>query len=43
MGIDVKATAAQRINTNPLQTAQGLDSDGSHKSTRVWFNASVAF
>ena len=43
MGIDVKATAAQRINTNPVQTAQGLDSDGSHKSTRVWFNASVAF
>lgn len=43
MGIDVKATAAQRINSNPLQTAQGMDSDGSHTSTRVWFNASVAF
>lgn len=42
-GLDLKATAAQRINTNPLQSAQGMDTDGSYKSTRFWFNASMSF
>ena len=42
-GLDLKATAAQRINTNPLQSAQGMDTDGSYKNTRYWLNASMAF
>lgn len=42
-GIEAKATIAQRINSNPLQTAQGLDTDGSLKTTRVWLNASMTF
>lgn len=42
-GLEVKATAAQRINTNPLQTTQGMDTDGSHKALRMWVNTSVAF
>jgi len=42
-GLDLKATAAQRISTNPLQSAQGMDTDGSYKSTRFWFNASMSF
>jgi hemolysin activation/secretion protein len=42
-GLDLKATAAQRINSNPLQSAQGMDTDGSYKNTRFWLNASVAF
>lgn len=42
-GLDLKATAAQRINTNPLQSAQGMDTDGTYKSTRYWLNASMAF
>ena len=42
-GVDFKATAAQRINSNPLQSALGLDTDGSHKTTRLWFTASKAF
>lgn len=42
-GMDLKVTAAQRINTNPLQTAQGMDTDGSHKALRLWANASVTF
>jgi hemolysin activation/secretion protein len=42
-GLDLKATAAQRINSNPLQSAQGLDTDGSRKNTRLWFTASKAF
>lgn len=43
MGFDVKATAAQRVNSNPLQTIQGADTDGSHKTTRIWLTASMAF
>lgn len=42
-GVDLKATAAQRFNSNPLQSAQGLDTDGSRKNTRLWFTASKAF
>jgi len=42
-GVDLKVTAAQRINSNPLQSAQGLDTDGSRKNTRLWFTASKAF
>lgn len=42
-GLDFKLTAAQRFNSNPLQSVQGMDTDGSHKLTRVWFTATKAF
>ena len=42
-GTDIKATVAQRRHVNPLQSAQGLDTDGSLKTTRVWLNASMTF
>ena len=41
-GVDFKATAAQRLSSNPLQSAQGLDTDGSRKNIRFWFTASKA-
>jgi hemolysin activation/secretion protein len=41
--VDFKATAAKRINSNPLQSVLGLDTDGSLKTTRFWFTASKTF
>ena len=42
-GMDLKATVAQRLHVNPLQSAQGLDTDGSFKTSRIWLNASMTF
>lgn len=42
-GLDLKATWARRLGTNPLANAQtGMDSDGSKVLNRVWFTASWA-
>ncbi|MDQ2778271.1 MAG: ShlB/FhaC/HecB family hemolysin secretion/activation protein [Pseudomonadota bacterium] len=42
-GVQVKATYAHRIGSNPLATAAGTDTDGSHHKHRVWLSASLAF
>lgn len=42
-GIDVKATVAHRMHSNPLAQASGLDRDGTLKITRYWVSTSIAF
>ncbi len=42
-GIQLKATWARRIGSNPLATATGADSDGSLRKDRFWLDASIAF
>jgi len=41
---DLKATLAQRMGTNPAaNTTTGMDGDGTHKFTRMWFSAGLSF
>lgn len=42
-GVDLKITAARRTSSNPLAQANGTDSDGTFKETRLWLNASLSF
>ena len=41
--IQLKATWARRIGSNPLATPGGADTDGSHLVNRFWFNAAISF
>ena len=42
-GVQLKATWAQRLGSNPLATTNGNDTDGSLTKDRVWLNASAPF
>ena len=43
-GVDLKATVARRLGTNPAPNAiTGMDGDGTLKRNRIWLNASVTF
>ncbi|MFY7866283.1 ShlB/FhaC/HecB family hemolysin secretion/activation protein [Roseateles sp.] len=42
-GLDLKATLARRIGSNPLANPAGLDQDGSLKRNRLWLQASLPF
>ena len=41
--IQLKATWARRIGSNPLATPSGTDTDGSRLANRFWFNAAISF
>jgi hemolysin activation/secretion protein len=41
--VDMKATVAQRMGYNPAAQANGTDSDGTKKITRIWLSTGVAF
>jgi hemolysin activation/secretion protein len=41
--LDLKATLAQRIGSNPLASPAGLDQDGTLKRKRLWLQASLPF
>jgi hemolysin activation/secretion protein len=41
--IQLKATWAKRIGSNPLRIPSGADTDGSHLVNRFWFNAAISF
>ncbi|HTD73911.1 MAG TPA: ShlB/FhaC/HecB family hemolysin secretion/activation protein [Steroidobacteraceae bacterium] len=43
MGLNLKATVARRIGSNPDRTSTGTDQDGSLDMTRFWIQASVPF
>jgi hypothetical protein len=42
-GLDIKASLAQRIGSNPAAQANGSDNDGTLRRMRVWLAASVTF
>ena len=42
-GVQLKATWAQRLGSNPLATPAGKDTDGSLNRNRLWFSASAPF
>ena len=43
-GVDLKATVARRLGTNPAPNATtGMDGDGTLKRNRIWLNANVAY
>jgi hemolysin activation/secretion protein len=43
-GVDFKLSVARRILDNPMANAKtGVDSDGTLRLNRVWFNAALAF
>jgi len=42
-GLNLKATLAHRIGTNPIPTANGDDQDGSLVETRLWLQAGMPF
>ncbi len=43
-GVDLKATVARRLGTNPApNAATGMDGDGTLKRHRIWLNANVTF
>ena len=42
-GLNLKATVARRIGTNPNPTSTGDDQDGSHVENRVWLQATMPF
>jgi hemolysin activation/secretion protein len=42
-GLDLKATLARRIGSNPLANPAGLDQDGTLKRHRLWLQASLPF
>lgn len=42
-GLNLKATVARRIGTNPNPTSTGDDQDGSHVENRVWVQATMPF
>jgi hemolysin activation/secretion protein len=42
-GVQLKATWAQRLGSNPLATPNGNDTDGSLQTNRFWLTASVPF
>jgi hemolysin activation/secretion protein len=43
-GVDLKATVARRLGTNPAPNAiTGMDGDGTLKRNRIWLNANVTF
>jgi hemolysin activation/secretion protein len=42
-GVQLKATWAQRIGSNPLATLNGNDTDGSLDTNRLWLTASIPF
>ena len=42
-GIELKATAAQRVGSNPKAKTDGNDGDGTKKVTRYWLSAGIAF
>jgi hemolysin activation/secretion protein len=41
--VDIKATLAHRMGTNPAAQANGTDADGTQKLTRLWVSAGIAF
>ncbi|MBT9491343.1 MAG: ShlB/FhaC/HecB family hemolysin secretion/activation protein [Paucibacter sp.] len=41
--LDLKATLAQRIGSNPLANPAGLDQDGTRKRNRLWLQANLPF
>jgi hemolysin activation/secretion protein len=43
VGLNLKATWAQRIGSNPNPTSTGMDQDGTLQENRFWLNASMAF
>jgi hemolysin activation/secretion protein len=42
-GLNLKATYAHRLGSNPDPTSTGDDQDGSHIENRIWLLASIAF
>jgi hemolysin activation/secretion protein len=42
-GVDIKASLAQRIGSNPAAQANGSDNDGTLRRMRAWLAASVTF
>ena len=42
-GVQLKATWAQRLGSNPLATPNGNDTDGSLHTNRFWLTASITF
>ena len=42
-GLQLRATLARRIGSNPSATANGTDSDGSRRLTTVWLAATLPF
>jgi hemolysin activation/secretion protein len=42
-GLNLKATVARRIGTNPNPTITGADQDGSHVENRLWVQATMPF
>ena len=42
-GLNIKATWAHRIGSNPRATVNGNDQDGSLKTNRFWLQASMSF
>jgi hemolysin activation/secretion protein len=43
LGMDIKCTIAQRSGDNPAALANGTDSDGTKKITRIWLSVGFAF
>jgi hemolysin activation/secretion protein len=41
--IDLKATLAQRMGSNPAASAIGTDGDGTKKITRLWLSSCITF
>ena len=41
--VDLKATVAQRMGSNPAASATGMDGDGTQKVTRFWLSAGISF
>jgi hemolysin activation/secretion protein len=42
-GTELRATVARRMGTNPISSANGTDTDGTLKQTRLWLNATYSF
>lgn len=42
-GTELRATVARRIGSNPIANANGTDTDGTLKQTRLWLNATFSF
>lgn len=42
-GTELRATVARRIGSNPIASANGTDTDGTLKQTRLWLNATFSF
>jgi len=41
--VDLKATVAQRMGSNPAASTTGMDGDGTKKVTRFWLSSGITF